>query len=168
MSSTFGILWLSTTLLLGVVVPSVVAGPLATPLPYEAIGSVDVGTLESSIFLFNGQRWVLGVPCEWWPYTNDLRDRVWPNFNRTYTHAHTRNATPHNANNNTLVPHHSHPTSPITHSATYTRPRQREGIFSTTSSADILITMGTGTRGSRASRMRECGTLTVERLWPTW
>jgi hypothetical protein len=30
----------------------------AVPLPYEAVGSVDVGTGESSIFMFNGQRWV--------------------------------------------------------------------------------------------------------------
>mmetsp|Transcript_1515 Transcript_1515/g.3944 ORF Transcript_1515/g.3944 Transcript_1515/m.3944 type:complete len:359 (+) Transcript_1515:48-1124(+) len=34
-------------------------GHVATPLPYEALGSIDVGTGESSIFLFNGTRYLL-------------------------------------------------------------------------------------------------------------
>ena len=32
--------------------------PPAKPLPYEALGAVDVGTLESSIFMLNGTRYL--------------------------------------------------------------------------------------------------------------
>ena len=93
-------------------------GPPPPPpraLPYEALGAVDVGTLETSIFMLNGTRYIQdNIGC---PYVDHWGN--WPGGEAFKGHSYVRIRELASAQ-----PPHYHPPHPHTH-RTHTLPRPR-------------------------------------------